>query len=242
MNRHLYRYITICLCLLLCVTAFGAGKKKPAVLRKDTSSVTIKTLDAKALEKYADESEFAYSKAEKEKPSLWARFWAWVWALIAYLIGGTPVGSIIFRYVLPGLAIAGLIYIILKTAGMDVAGLFRRGAKKTMLPYNESLENIHEIDFDSEIDNAVAQHNYRLAVRLLYLKCLKQLSDKDLIKWQIDKTNSAYYYELSNPAHRDIFGSLTRRFEYVWYGDFGIDEHIFNDINRMFGQFKQQLP
>ena len=118
--------------------------------------------------------------------------------------------------------------------------MIRGGARKVEVPYSESLENIHEINFDEEIEKAVALHNYRLAVRLLYLKCLKQLSDRNLIQWKIDKTNSAYIYELSDPNQRQTFSRLTRQFEFVWYGNFAIDQQAFGNINQMFQDFKKQ--
>ncbi len=105
--------------------------------------------------------------------------------------------------------------------------IFRRKSLSANLPYSESLENIHEIDFDAEIEKAVSQHNYRLAVRMLYLKCLKQLSDATLIKWQPEKTNSAYINELNDVVKRTAFKLLTRQFEYVWYGEFAIDGSTF---------------
>jgi hypothetical protein len=109
------------------------------------------------------------------------------------------------------------------------------------LPYSESLENIHDINFDGEIEKAVTQHNYRLAVRLLYLRCLKQLSDAELIKWQIDKTNSAYINELSNQEQRKVFKTLTLQFEYVWYGEFAIDAPVFKNINTLFQDFNKDI-
>ena len=114
--------------------------------------------------------------------------------------------------------------------------------QKASVPYTESLENIHEINFDDEIEKAISLRNYRVAVRLLYLKCLKQLSDKNLIQWQLDKTNAAYLYELTDPVQKQTFGLLTRQFEYVWYGNFHIDSEAFGDINLLFQNFKKQLP
>jgi hypothetical protein len=119
--------------------------------------------------------------------------------------------------------------------------LWRGEAAKVAVPYSESLEDIHGINFDAEVEKALAQHNYRLAVRLLYLKCLKQLSDKNLIQWEIDKTNTAYLYELKNNEQRQIFGLLTSRFEYVWYGNFPINKQAFSDIDLLFQNFKKQL-
>jgi hypothetical protein len=141
-----------------------------------------------------------------------------------------------------GASVALLIYAIFKSLGIDLVKLLKGKSAKIAIPYSESLENIHEINFDGEIEKAIAQHNYRLAVRLLYLKCLKQLSDSELIRWQIDKTNSAYIYELTDPAQKQAFGTLTRQFEYVWYGNFFIDQQAFKMISLLFQNFKKQLP
>jgi len=97
------------------------------------------------------------------------------------------------------------------------------------------------MNFDAEIEKAISRHDFRLAVRLLYLKCLKQLSDKELIRWQIDKTNAAYIYELTDPVQKQTFGLLTRQFEFIWYGDFPIDKDTFSKINALFQNFKNHL-
>jgi hypothetical protein len=234
----MHRRITALIVLfLLSCTFIYAGSKKPAVLRKDSSAIGIKKLDAAAIKKYTADKEFNYADGASAAPSLWDRFWLWFWGLIGLAVASSSFLGVLLMYVLPALLVGVLVYIILKSTK-----LLNRNAKKTTLEYYESLENIHEIDFDSEIERAVAQYNYRLAVRLLYLKCLKQLSDAGLIHWQIDKTNSAYYYELNNADQRNAFGSLTRRFEFVWYGGFSIDERAFKDIDQLFHQFKKQLP
>ena len=224
--------------LLLCMCFFALAKEAPVpVLRTDSSAVSVKKFDEQALSKYLDDPEFNYVEGKAPQPGLLELFWLWFWSLL----GNAVTNGGIVQYILIGLGVAGLIYVIIKAAGIDMAGLFRRGARKTSLPYTESLENIHEINFDGEIDTAVSQRNFRLAVRLLYLKCLKQLSDRELIHWQIDKTNTAYYYELSNPGQREAFGELTRRFEYIWYGEWVIDEQTFGRVNQSFQQFKNYL-
>jgi hypothetical protein len=136
---------------------------------------------------------------------------------------------------------AALVFLALKLAGIDLLHVFRRKSTGASFPYQESLENIHEINFDDELEKAIAQQNYRLGVRLLYLKCLKQLSDADLIKWQIDKTNNAYINELTNPNQRQVFKTLTLQFEYIWYGEFAIDAPVFKNINTLFMDFKKGI-
>ena len=235
-------FFTIILTLFLLNTAFAAEKTTPAREITDTSKIAVKKFDANALSKFKADKDFNYNgDSAGTGPSLWDRFWNWIWDMITRMFSRIPYGGSIAKYVLLALCIAFLVYVVFKSLGIDPIKILQGGARKTNITYSESLENIHEINFDDEIEKAISQHNYRLAVRLLYLKCLKQLSDTNLIKWEIDKTNSAYIYELTDPEQKEIFGALTHQFEYVWYGNFAIDKQAFGNINQLFQNFKKQL-
>ncbi len=246
--KYMHKFIppfvlTLLIALFLVSTKAAPVKKKlPAKVSIDTTKIAVKKFDANAIKKYKRDKEFNYTGEAVGQPSLWERFWNWLWDKILSLFGRIPFIGPIFKYLLLGLAIALLTYVIFRSLGIDAMQLLRGDAKKIDLAYTESLENIHEMNFDAEIEKAISQHNFRLAVRLLYLKCLKQLSDKNLIQWQIDKTNAAYVYELADPVQKQTFGLLTRQFEYVWYGNFFIDKDIFSNINLLFQNFKNHLP
>ncbi len=242
MQRLSIIFFTLIITFFLLSNAFAASKKTPLKLHPDTSKIEVKHFNKQALDKYKADKDFNYNGEAIGKPSLWEVFWSWLWHKISGLFNRIPYSGDILEYLFIGLSVAFLAYIIFKSLGIDPIRLWRGEAKKVNIPYSESLENIHEINFDEEIERAVAQHNYRIAVRLLYLRCLKQLSDKDLIKWQIDKTNSAYLYELTNPEQVQTFGLLTRQFEYVWYGNFSINKQAFTNIDLLFQNFKKQLP
>jgi hypothetical protein len=242
MTKLLSAFIFILVLTLFSVsTVFAVPKKAPQQIKPDSSKVNVKKFDAKAIEKLKAQKDFNYDGESTGEPSLWDIFWQWLWNTIAKIFNSVPYGGKILKYLLIALSIAFLVYVILKSLGIDTIRLLRGDAKKVDIAYSESLENIHEINFDSEIEKAIANLNYRLAIRLLYLKCLKQLSDKNLIQWQIDKTNSAYVHELANPQQKQTFGLLTRQFEYVWYGDFTIDKNAFGNINLLFQNFNKQL-
>jgi hypothetical protein len=226
----------------IAVKTDSVAKKKPAVLHADSSKVNVRRFSEPALDKYRAERDYQYNEVgPNQQISLWDRFWNWFWRAILGGLSASPgIGSFL-KYLFLILAIACIAYFVMKLLGMDIESLILGKARKTPLAYSESTENIHEINFDEEIEKAISTHNYRLAVRLLYLRSLKQLNDGEYIKWQPEKTNSAYIYELNNPTVRQDFISLTRQFEYVWYGGFSIDGSAFGNINQLFQNFKKQL-
>lgn len=215
--------------------------KIPAKIKTDTTTVHIRNFDAKQMGAYLRDKDFKYNKADVQGESLWDSFWHWFWEWINQKVFSSPGSQDFFRYFLLLAGAVFLLFIISKVSGLDKSFILRGSAKNINLPYSETLENIHDLNFDDEIEKAINNHNYRLAVRLLYLYSLKQLSDAGLINWQIEKTNSVYLYEIPEGEKRKLFGLLTRQFEYVWYGNFYIDAQAFQNISSLFKQLKQEL-
>ena len=54
----------------------------------------------------------------------------------------------------------------------------------------------------------------------------------------MDKTNADYYKELRNTSYGKEFKELSRLYEYIWYGDFKLDESRFKIIIQKFNQFQ----
>ncbi len=210
--------------------------KQKLVVHNDTALVIQRYFNGAALKNYSAQKEFQYGNGGYAGESLWTRFWKWFWSLF-----DTDDKSILGRieqYVLIALGIAALVFLILKLVGVDALNVVRRKPLSATLPYNESVENIYETDLDAELEKAIAHQNYRFAVRILYLRSLRQLSDAGLIKWDINKTNSIYINELTDAEQRIAFKILTRQFEYVWYGEFIIDMPVFTKISTRFNDFK----
>jgi hypothetical protein len=233
-------YLVVLFFLVLNVGFAGAKQRHPAKIVTDTSKVKVRLFNKNAIRNFKSDKDFDYSgNGAAYRQSLWVRFWNWLWEKILSGIARVPNGGVIIEYVLLIITTGFLVYFILKSSGIYASKLWRGESQKVSLDFTESLENIHAINFDEEIEKAIAQHNFRLAVRLLYLKCLKQLSDTKLISWQIDKTNSAYLLELKEISQAKAFGTLTRQFEYVWYGDFPINQQAFGNIFNLFQDFKK---
>lgn len=105
----------------------------------------------------------------------------------------------------------------------------------------ELTENIFEINFEKEIQKAIAGKEYRMAVRLMYLQTLRDLSLHNLISYTHEKTNSDYLFQLAGTSYYTMFFRITRNFNYTWYGHFEVSEDSFSAIKKDFTDFKNQI-
>jgi len=136
--------------------------------------------------------------------------------------------------------IAVAVIILLLLLKTNIRGLFRGKSAAIAIDFSELEENIHHTNFDELIAEAVARGDYRKAVRLHFLKLLKQLSDRGLISWQLNKTNNDYVIELSKGGYSKQFREAARLYEYTWYGDFEVSESRYANIVSTFKNFTFQ--
>lgn len=105
----------------------------------------------------------------------------------------------------------------------------------------EEHQDLFSLDYAYQIQKALEQKNYRLAIRLQYLELLKKLTDKELIHFLPDKTNFDYLMQLRGSVYYDDFFAVTRNYEYSWYGLFDITEGMYQKINSVFQNLKQRI-
>ncbi len=105
----------------------------------------------------------------------------------------------------------------------------------------ESAEQLKNIGYEDQIKRAEEQGNYRLATRLYYLWALKKLIDDDLIQFHIKKTNKDYCQELVGKTVYDDFSQCTQYYNYVWFGEFKIDNSMYDKIQAEFKTLLKQL-
>lgn len=133
------------------------------------------------------------------------------------------------------------LFLIYKLFGSKYIGMFQSKSDKYNDQYDIEDENIHEIDFDEEIGKALYIKEYRLAIRLLYLKTLKFLSDQGRIQWEEGKTNHDYFFELKDPVVRQMFDLMSNHFNYVWYGHFEADLVRYEEAKEEFENIEKRL-
>lgn len=127
-----------------------------------------------------------------------------------------------------------IVFFIIKATSAGGNSLFKGKSKRKEETIDATLEDvdIHAITYDEEIMKAVTRQDYRFAVRLWFLRSLKEMADNQLITWKIDKTNSDYYYELSGSKLQKEFGSVSLLYDYVWYGEFKLNELRYRDAEK----------
>ena len=168
-----------------------------------------------------------------------ARFFDWLFRKLGEFFASEAYQNV-WQYVILAAIAGGVIYLLTKAEVLNF--LFPKKAQSHGLDYESIGENIHEIDFNAAIEEALTQRNFRLAVRLLYLQTLKHLTDAGKISYKPDKTNRQYVYELASSPLQADFEALTRQFEFVWYGDFPVDESRFTALQAQFRQFNTFAP
>lgn len=137
-----------------------------------------------------------------------------------------------------------LVFFVLKATGTGSNLLFKGKTKRKEI-VDASLDDvdIHAIDYTSAIEGAKLRKDYRYAVRLWFLRSLKSLTDRELIKWKMDKTNSDYYYELRGSQLQKEFGSISLMYDYIWYGEFPVDEQKYQaiepDMEKFYGSINK---
>jgi Domain of unknown function (DUF4129) len=107
-----------------------------------------------------------------------------------------------------------------------------------------TLENVeqylHESDLDRFLREALAKQDYNQAVRLYYLKIIKNLSEQGAIDWAKEKTNRDYLREMQHHALAQPFRAATQTYEYIWYGNQRLSVWHFGEIELSLKQLLEQ--
>lgn len=119
--------------------------------------------------------------------------------------------------------------------------IFYSGARRRKAEEDMAFTEIDDDTIDQKIAQAVAVNDYRTAVRHLYLKSLRALSEKGWIHYHAQATNTDYVQQVSRYAIAPDFSFLTRVYEYVWYGEFILTAPQFAAVRQQFQQLYQSI-
>lgn len=205
----------------------------------DTSNVELRKPSREAIDKFRSDRDFIYDKA-KEPVGFWEIISAWISDLLEQIFTSKAFSFIsrYLTYIIIAIAVVIVIYVLHKS---KLQGIIYGTQENTAIEIKETGEDIHSINFDTIINNAIANKEYRIAVRYYYLKTLKLLADNNLIDWKINKTNSQYVREIKRQELRNSFAELTHIFEWIWYGEIAVENSLFESAQKSFTSFSASM-
>ncbi|WP_420572656.1 DUF4129 domain-containing protein [Kordia sp.] len=229
--RHiLFKFLFVGTCMLVFLAgsvSYAATITPQQNVIEDTSDVMPKTYEEDFKDRY-DSSEYVY---EQEKSDGWfTRFVDWLERTIQSIFdfdsrqkASDFISDLtdIFYVVLIIVVVFFIVRAIMNGEGRWVFG--KRSDKK-IIRHEDVETNIHVVDFQKLISEAVTNRDYRLAIRYQYLNMLKKLSASEIISYDPEKTNLDYTYEIKNDSLREQFQYTSYLYNYVWYGEFSIDK------------------
>jgi hypothetical protein len=186
----------------------------------------LREYDTDKIRELIESGDFDYVAPPTEPPSLFNRVWDYFIGFLESIFRvatGTPFGKAL-------LYIGGfflLMVAIIKLLGMNVKDVFYKSSDKGATDFEFMEENIHELDFEKLLSEALEKEDYRLAIRVTYLKTLKHMSDCFVVDWEPGKTNYEYLYEIKGEQLKSSFKDLSYYFDYAWYGDFEVGQAIY---------------
>lgn len=230
------------LILLLSVVSFG--QTDSLVVQKDKSVVIQQKFNQKNINTYKLDKDFQYNETEiQHEPSFIERVFNWlgrqIVRFIEWIFGvkyAKGVLSTILKSI-PYIIAALVLFLLFKFfSKVNASSIVSQALNKPTLTYTDEEDLIKNKDLGKLIQQAIEQNNYRLAIRYYYLQLLQKLQEKELISWEPQKTNNDYHKEITRQELKQNFGKLTHLYDFVWYGNFEINEVEFEKAASEFQQ------
>jgi len=218
-----------------------------SIVRYDTSDIDPIEFSDEDLETYKGDDTFNYEEIKTES-TWWNDITNWFYNLLRrffeWLFGvGNAEGYLaVFLEILPYLLLALFLYLVIRFfVKSNMQGMGKNRKNPNVVSLSEDEHIIKNEDIQELIKNALAVENYRLAIRYHYLYILQLLSEREMIDWQQQKTNDDYLEDLSESALKNEFGKATLLYDYVWYGEFDLDQSRFEKAEMVFTNLKNAI-
>jgi hypothetical protein len=204
-----------------------------------TSKPVEKKFETNFQSKYKGDAYNYQTKLDHEQVTAWEKFKKKIAdffsRLFSFSTNGKVFSNIEIIMKIIGFAIIGfVIFMIVKLILNKEGGwVFSRNTKKINVNTIDE-ENIHFINFKDVIASSKLKNEYRIATRYYYLWLLKSLSDRTVIDWDIEKTNTDYLSEIKNTEFKKEFEFLSYIYDYCWYGEFELTQEDFEKAETHF--------
>ena len=218
--------------IILLFTFFGlSAQEKSTEVKIDTTTIVKKQFDSSSIDRYKNDSAFNYEVVDSG-PSLYEQVTAWFNRLFRKILSWffddieTPMGFLmVFLKALPYIIGVLVLYLIINFfLKVNSRNLISGKTNKEIVQIEDEEALLQSKDLPNLIALAISEENYRLATRYQYVLLLQQLSNKELIVWEQQKTNEDYIKEVKTKNIHTEFEEITRFYDFVWYGNFEINQ------------------
>lgn len=217
----------------LLITGYASAQTE---LITDSSTRSVNYFKDHIKERY-NSSAFDYSSNDTGGMNLlelgFSKFFRWMRDVFGFDIDVNYKTLEYIVYALLGLLVLYLLIKFLLRA--PIQSLFK-SESKTIDSIHFTEESLEETNFDKLIKKALKKDNFRLATRFHFLKSLQLLSKYEYINWNFDKTNSEYINEIQQPPTKQLFRQVAYVYDYVWYGEFPIDQERYDHNTALFNK------
>ncbi|NNK86646.1 MAG: DUF4129 domain-containing protein [Flavobacteriaceae bacterium] len=245
MNKLRLNYKTcLILALILSVSASAFSQVSNSIaadsLKIDDSEIKDRRFED-LKEKYSSD-DFIYERTV-ETSGWWTRFKQWLSDFIKDLFNfenrreAEKAVDILIKTLGVILFILVIYFIVKAILNKEGQWVFGKSSDKSIIRINDLEANIQVVDLKKLIREAEQQNNFRLAIRYYYLLLLKMLNKQGLISYDVEKTNSDYYEEISSSGFRSDFSYASYLYNYIWYGEFDVDQNQFERAKQAFNRF-----
>jgi len=235
--------------ILFLFFSFSAFSQRDS-LRYDKKEVIVKKFDTDKLKNFKQDKDFIYTREqEAEREITWVdRVLRWMGnkllKFLEWLFGERRAFGIfgfivkVFPYIVAVLMILLLLKVFLN---VRFDNLTSKEQSTSRVHIEEEKEIIQNKDIKALISRALQANDYRLAIRYHYLYILQRLEIKQLIDWELQKTNHDYEREIQDKEMKKQFKDLTYLYDFVWYGHFNIEELDFDKAATQFSKMEKEI-
>jgi hypothetical protein len=214
-------------------------------LKIDNDSIIKVSFKNNFKEKYQGD-EFIY-KTELDQKNVFDKLMQWLQDKLSQLfnfgVNDTSINIIgIVLKTIGILIIIFVIYLIVKSIlNKEGQWIFGKNSDRNILNYDDIEKNLTTTNFENLISQTLKNRQNRLTVRYYYLWLLKMMIAREIIVWDVEKTNSDYIQEIQNDTFKEEFIYLSYLYNHVWYGEFEVNNDTFEKSKTAFETAIQRL-
>lgn len=217
------------------------------ILNYDTEPLEIKKIQEEDLHAYTNNPDFDY-EIIKQDTSWWDDFKTWLGNIFLKVFewlfeADKAIGFLaIFFRIIPYILLVLLLFLLIKFfLNVNSRSIIHAKKNQALVSLSEEEHIIKNEDIQQLIQKALTEKNYRLAVRYYYLFILQLMTEKELIVWELQKTNDDYLNEIKEQDLKQPFTTITRLYDYIWYGNFDIDEAKYSRAEAIFSSLQKMV-